>query len=210
MVSHDDWIKRWNDGRTAWHEPAGSVGLMQNWQARGRSVLVPLCGKTVDMMWLAQKGHDVIGVELAERAVDEFFAEQGLERTITPGTVAVHRANDLPITIYCGDYFAVGGLQCDALYDRGALVAIGGDQRAAYVAHTNALLVPDPERLVITLAYEQALVAGPPFSVTADEVLGYWPNLQRVAERDAIDDVPPKFREAGVTSVAETVWRSHG
>ena len=75
MVSNDEWMQRWKEGRTAWHEPAGSDGLMQNWSARGRSVLVPLCGKAVDMVWLAKKGHEVIGVELSERAIDEFFAD---------------------------------------------------------------------------------------------------------------------------------------
>jgi len=208
MLSNDEWIQRWHQGRTAWHEPAGSAGLKRSWSSRARSVLVPLCGKAVDLVWLARQGHEVIGVELAERAVDEFFAEQALERTVTAGAVPVHRARDLPITIYCGDYFAVRGLQCEALYDRGALVAMSEQSRGAYVAHTNSLLISDPDRLVITLTYDQSLIMGPPFSVTADELLGYWPELQRVEERAAIDEVPPKFREAGVAEVVESVWRS--
>lgn len=207
MVSNDDWIQRWQEGRTAWHEEAGSAGLQQHWQGRGGSVLVPLCGKSVDMVWLARQGHEVIGVELAGRAVDEFFVEQQLDRTVEPGAVDIHRAKDLPITIYCGDFYDLEDLQCDALYDRGALVAVDGDSRAAYVAQTNKLLVEAPQRLVITLEYDQSAVAGPPFAVSGDEVLGYWPGLQRVAERDAIGEVPPKFREAGVAQVAEVVWR---
>jgi len=210
MVTNDDWIQRWQEGRTAWHEVAGSAGLQQHWQGSGGSVLVPLCGKSVDMMWLAQQGHEVIGIELAGRAVDEFFVEQQLDRTVEPGAVDIHRAKDLPITIYCGDYYDVEGLQCDAIYDRGALVAVDGASRAKYVAHTNKLLVPNPSRLVITLEYEQSLVDGPPFSVPADEVQGFWTDLQRVDSRNAIDEVPPKFREAGVVDVAEVVWRSAG
>lgn len=206
MVSNDDWIQRWREGRTAWHEPEGSDALMQNWHARGKKVLVPLCGKAVDMVWLARRGHEVVGVELAERAIDEFFAEQGLTRSVTDGAVVRHRAEELPITILCGDYFAIEGLQCDALYDRGALVAVDPGRRAAYVSHTDSLLVDQPERLVVTLAYEQALVSGPPFAVTADEVRSYWPELELACERDAIDDVPPKFRQAGVDEVFESAW----
>ena len=43
---------------------------------------------------------------------------------------------------------------------------------------------------------------------SADEVLGYWPALERVDERDVIEEAPPKFREAGLRSVTEVVWRS--
>ena len=39
--------------------------------AKGAAVLVPLCGKSLDLVWLAEQGHAVIGVELAEAFVKE-------------------------------------------------------------------------------------------------------------------------------------------
>ncbi|WP_261863761.1 hypothetical protein [Psychrobacter sp. JCM 18900] len=39
----------------------------------GSRIFVPLCGKSIDMVWLATQGYDVVGVELVETAVQEFF-----------------------------------------------------------------------------------------------------------------------------------------
>jgi hypothetical protein len=59
----EDWLGRWAEGRTGWHEPAGNEGLKTYWPDVGKpgSVLVPLCGKTPDLLWLAEIGHDVVG-----------------------------------------------------------------------------------------------------------------------------------------------------
>ncbi len=60
----DDWKARWADGNTGWHEQAGNRFLRQWWPARADQsrVLVPLCGKALDLKWLAERGHEVVGV----------------------------------------------------------------------------------------------------------------------------------------------------
>ena len=55
----EDWLDRWEKGRTGWHEVDGNSGLKAHWRASSGSVLVPLCGKTLDLVWLAKRGHDV-------------------------------------------------------------------------------------------------------------------------------------------------------
>ena len=67
------WVERWQEGRTGWHEPDGNDSLKKYWRAAGRRVLVPLCGKTPDLAWLARLGNEVVGIELAEIAVETFF-----------------------------------------------------------------------------------------------------------------------------------------
>ena len=44
----------------------------------GLSVFVPLCGKTLDMVWLCQQGHTVVGCELSEIAALDFFKENSI------------------------------------------------------------------------------------------------------------------------------------
>ena len=44
---------------------------------------MPLCGKSLDLLWLAAQGHRVLGVEISPLAVDAFFAEQDLTPTVT-------------------------------------------------------------------------------------------------------------------------------
>ena len=207
----DVWLQRWREGRIGWHEADGSALLKRHWPGlvRGSSVLVPLCGKSIDLLWLAGRGLDVVGVELSEIAVRAFFDENdlGFENTVH-GSLQCYRATSAPVRLYCGDYFDFEGGPFDALYDRGALVAVPDAERRAYVSHTNRLLTPDAYRMVITLEYDQTRVAGPPFSVSSTELHGYWPDLECVASRNDIDTGSPKFRKAGLTEVTETVWTS--
>ena len=63
---NDAWIERWQIGRTGWHEPQGNASLKRYWDLTGRRVLVPLCGKSADLLWLESQGNSVTGVELSE------------------------------------------------------------------------------------------------------------------------------------------------
>lgn len=209
----EDWLNRWEEGRTGWHEPKGNLALKSHWPSLpgGSRVLVPLCGKSVDLIWLADRGLEVTGVELSPIAIEAFFAEHQLAFERREGVLDRYIATDLPVSIVCGDFFEFTGETFDALFDRGALVAIPRDLRPEYARHVDTLLRPDAFRLVVTLEYDQARVAGPPFAVWPQEISAYWPGLARVDERDDLADAPPKFRDAGLERVTEAVWRSpHG
>ena len=174
-------------------------------------MLVPLCGKSSDLIWLARRGHDVVGVELADKAIHEFFTEHGLAYQSEAGEyLDRHSANDLPITLYCGNYFEFDAPAFDALYDRGALVALPESLRSKYIKHTKHLLRPDAVRMIISLEYDQSVVMGPPFSVLPGEIGEYWDDLVRVDETDDLETCPPKFRAAGLKDIQEVVWLAGG
>lgn len=203
----EPWIERWQEGRIGWHKAEANASLKKFWRVTDRDVLVPLCGKSVDLKWLADQGNRVVGVELSEIAIRAFFDEQGLEYTVIEGELPIFQATDAAIAIYRGDYFDLHHVRCNAHYDRGALIALPAEVRTAYAAHTNSLLTADVEQLVITLDYDDAVAVGPPFSVSDEEVCSYWPGLVCVDQRDDIDDAPPKFIKAGLTSMLEKAWR---
>ena len=206
-----DWLDRWETGNIGWHQPDGNSHLRQWWRLAPRCerVLVPLCGKSKDLLWLAERGHQVTGVELSPVAAKEFFSENDLAFDWRDEQgFDCFRARHRPISIYCGDYFSFQDKPFDALYDRAALVALPPDRRPAYAAHTRALLQLNAPQLLITLNYDQTQVAGPPFSVSPEEVARYWPELDPVENAEAIDTLPPKFHEAGLTSIPETIWHS--
>jgi thiopurine S-methyltransferase len=173
----DEWIARWRDGRTAFHEGAPNDLLDRHAAAlRGcRRVLVPLCGKAEDLAHLSSLGHDVLGVELAEQAVREFFAERGLSPSVAPhGPFTAYSIADggRSLTLLAGDIFALtpellGPI--DAIYDRAALVALPAELRQRYVALLRTL-VPRAPALVITYEYDQQRVDGPPFAVLESEL----------------------------------------
>jgi thiopurine S-methyltransferase len=207
----EDWIGRWQQGNTGWHEASGNKYLRHWWQrpSSGNRVLVPLCGKSLDLLWLAEQGHEVTGVELSPLAIESFFTEHALEFELdTAQPLACYRAKGHAIRIYCGDYFSFENDPFDALFDRGALVALSPELRGRYASHTRSLLAAHASQLLITLDYEQSRVAGPPFAVPATEVSKYWPDLVAVDEFNAIEESPPKFRAAGLTTVTETIWRT--
>jgi thiopurine S-methyltransferase len=171
---HEDWLARWRDGRTGFHEGHPNV-LLERHIARlagCRRVLVPLCGKAEDLAYLAAHGHAVVGIELAEQAVCEFFAAHGLAPSIAGrGPFVEYRAG--AITLLVGDLFAatpqlIGPI--DALYDRAALIALPPDLRPRYVEQVRSLLPAGAPGLVITLEYDQARMAGPPFAVLEAEL----------------------------------------
>ena len=147
----EPWLERWQEGRIGWHEEAGNASLRRHWRSSGRTVLVPLCGKSLDLRWLAGQGNRVVGVELSEIAVQAFFTEQELGYTMTDDELPKYQADDLDIAIYCGDLFELSSLQCDAHYDRGALIALPPTMRPDYAAHVSSLLTDGAEQLVITL-----------------------------------------------------------
>jgi thiopurine S-methyltransferase len=205
---HKEWHDRWQVGRTGWHEPGGNRNLQKHWRARGKRVLVPLCGKSDDLLWLEAQGNNVVGVELSEIAVREFFEDNQLEYERRDGTLTEYRARTRRITLRCGDYFKFESDAFDAHYDRGALVAINPDLRARYAEHTSTLLSDDAEQLVITVDYDQSVCDGPPFSLSEREITGYWPRLQQIASVDDTENAPPKFLEAGLQRMHEVVWRT--
>jgi len=204
----EPWLERWREGRIGWHEDAGNASLKKHWRGSGRTVLVPLCGKSVDLRWIAEQGNQVIGVELSSIAVEAFFDEQGISYSMSEDQLPRFDAHGIDITIYCGDFFALTSLRCDAHFDRGALIAVPPEMRPAYAAHVSSLLRDNVEQLVITVNYDEEVAMGPPFSVNDAELLGYWPGLCCVEEREDIENAPPKFLDAGLAELTEKVWRS--
>jgi len=171
---HEDWIARWSDGRIGFHEGHTNALLDRHIVrfAGRRRVLVPLCGRAEDLAFLAARGHMVVGIELAEQAVREFFASHALVPSIAArGPLVEYTAGS--ITLLAGDIFAttpelIGPI--DALYDRAALIALPADLRPRYVAHLRTLLPAGAPALVITIEYDQQLMTGPPFAVFEPEL----------------------------------------
>lgn len=150
-------------------------------------VLVPLCGKTVDMRWLAARGHRVLGVELSATAVDAFFAESELPQPVEVSEVGAfrsHRAGG--IEILQGDIFDLRAADVgtiDAVYDRAALIALPGAMRRRYARLLFELLPGGAVQLLITLDAPDR-ETGPPFSIEADAVGALFGN------DFAIDELP--------------------
>ncbi len=169
------WINAWTTGRTNFHQPHFNDKLIQFFPAlnplKGQRVLVPLCGKSKDMLWLAGLGLAVHGVELYEDAVKAFFTENDLSPvTKSQGTDFSHYTHE-PFTLSCGDFFKLNTNDSyDLVYDRGALVALPAPMRKEYAQVIQRVLKKGGNCLLLTYDYDPAQMDGPPFSVTAEEI----------------------------------------
>lgn len=209
------WLERWQHGQIGFHQTEVNALLAQHWQAfklpHGSEVLVPLAGKSLDMLWLASQGHRVTGVELSDEACAAFFAENGLEPVVdTVGAFRRRRAG--PITLLAGDIFDLPDSAFDpvaAVYDRAALIALPLPLRRRYAEHFYGRLLADCRTLLITLEYPDEQMAGPPFSVPADEVhalLGNQWRIDLVERRDILHE-EPGMAQRGLDALHTAVWQ---
>lgn len=209
------WIERWKEQMIGFHQDAFNPLLQRLWPelgvAPGGSVLVPLCGKSLDMLWLRDQGLSVTGVELSEIAIEAFFSENGL----TPerrgqGTFA--RCEVPGLRILCGDFFDLDARllgEIQAVYDRASLIALPPPMRRRFVDKLNAVLPADASMLLITVEYPQDQMSGPPFSVEQAEVEALFApqwDLQLLYREDVIGD-EPRFRSRGLSRMFECVYR---
>ncbi len=209
------WLQRWQNGQTGFHQDEVMPLLQKHWPAlqlpTAARVLVPLCGKTLDLHWLAAQGHRVLGVELSPLAVTHFFDDAGLQPQRHTSRAGEHFIAG-PIEIICGDAFALepGMLaDCSAVYDRAALIALPAGLRQRYLHSVYAHLPAGCRGLLITLEYPQAEKAGPPFSLDAAEVhilFGTRWQVQQLEHRDILGQ-EPRFRADGVTALSTGVYR---
>lgn len=211
VMDRNFWNERWNRGEIGFHQPDIHWALKRHWDEvvddhAGR-VLVPLCGKSLDLRWLAQCGHEVVGVELSETAVSEFYDEWGKTPNLEAAGRLQHWHAD-SVTLYTGDFFEYrADAPFDLFYDRAALVALPFDMRAGYIEHLRAQLADDARGLLVTFEYDQSQMDGPPFSVPEDELMQYPGFTFELLDRiDALAE-NPRFVERGLTALQECAWR---
>lgn len=209
------WHERWEQGQIGFHQPDHHPALLATWPTLGLAdrarVFVPLCGRSLDMVWLAARGHDVVGIELSPIAVEGFFAHERLEpRRDRVGPLERWRAGRYELL--CGDFFDLGqGLLGDVAgwYDRAALVALPPDLRRRYVERLAGLLPAGARGLLVTVDYDQARMDGPPFSVPPLEVEGLHAeafDVEPVSRHDCLPE-NPRFRERGLDALFESSFR---
>ncbi|ABK43040.1 Thiopurine S-methyltransferase [Magnetococcus marinus MC-1] len=158
-LDSDLWLQAWQDDHICdFHQLRVNRLLMKHWpllhMARGERVMVPLCGKSLDMLWLAQQGYEVLGIELSALAVAAFFEENGLQPTHRKlGDFTLWQSGR--VSILCGDFFDLTPLLCenvDWVYDRAALTALPEPLRRRYAAYIQQLT---PANIVLMTIEEQ-------------------------------------------------------
>jgi len=215
-MEHGFWKARWDEMRIGFHQDSVNPWLAQYGEKLGPPgrVLVPLCGKSLDLAYLADAGHEVVGVEFVEKAVEQFFRERGtVPSRAARGDALVLEAE--PITLLVADFFQLSAETLgpiSAIYDRAALVAIEPERRGEYIEHLRSLAaasaVREPRPALLLINFVHDMPAGPPFSIPEAELrtlLDHRFTMSKLEDQDVLDQ-ESNFRKRGATFLREQVW----
>ena len=209
------WHECWEQGRLGFHQEEYNRHLVRFFPglclAPGAHVLVPLCGKSRDMLWLHEQGYRVTGIELSPRAVRDFFEENALDPDIREFDGGTAWQEDR-LEIRCCDLFETGLEDLDpvdAVYDRAALPALPGPMRREYATLMSTQLPLNTVTLLLAMEYPQHQMEGPPFSVSPAEIEAlYGLNHEiEMLQSDACLDSKPRWKEKGLTHLVDHVYR---
>jgi len=209
------WLEKWQNKQTGFHKDEVHPLLIKYIDElklnSGDTVFVPLCGKTLDMLWLNSQGYKVIGIELSELAIKEFFVDNDITyKKESDGLFDIYTYEN--ITIYKGDFFDLTAKYCqqvNAVYDRAALIALPGELVMKYV---NKMLdvIPDLAMgILITLEFNRSSDSkGPPFNTSNEKVMKLFQKYMSIEQIYIIDIIERElsFQKQGCTYVNERVY----
>jgi thiopurine S-methyltransferase len=175
-MNKEYWFARWQNNEIGFNQLQPNPFLLQFFPhlnlKLGSKIFVPLCGKSIDMFWLARQGYQIIGVELNLQACRDFFTENEINyKEEKIGQYTVLKSED--ITLLSGNFFDLNKEmlgRIDAIYDRAALEALPFEIRPLYAQMLIKLKEEQTPMLLITASYDQSEMQGPPFSVDEKEI----------------------------------------
>lgn len=208
----DYWANRWTNNFTGWHQAEGNKPMWEYMNkhylpsitgkdSKDIKVLVPLCGKAVDMILLHKQGFTVVGVEYATAAVEEFFTENSIPIQSNPPinsksdqTYTV--SGDGRIVIGHGDVFKFTPDNLpfptyDLIWDRGAFEALNKNDRGRYSSLMTSLLAEDGLYLINSKDYDTTEYGGPPLAANREDLLSYYGERHSVEEVGNLDMLNP-------------------
>jgi thiopurine S-methyltransferase len=214
-VQPDFWLDRWRTAQIGFHQAAVDRHLKAYWPRlllpANSPVFAPLCGKSLDLLWLRERGHSVKGVELSPVALESFCMENGIPamRRVL-GDFDVYEAEGL--TLYRGDYFKLTRALLGpvaAVYDRAALISWVPAARESYVKHLTSLTSPGTQTLLIAVEYPPEQMSGPPFPLTQGAIESLYADHHsiEVLGRHEILELEPRLKARGLTELREVCYR---
>ncbi|XP_032717514.1 thiopurine S-methyltransferase isoform X1 [Lontra canadensis] len=214
----EEWQEKWVSRKIGFHQEQGHQLLKKHLDTflkggNGLRVFFPLCGKAVEMKWFADLGHSVVGVEISELGIREFFTEQNLSYSEEPITeipgAKVFKSSKGNISLYCCNLFDLPRANIgkfDRIWDRGALVAVNPGDRERYVDVILSLTRKGFHYLLATLSYDPTKHAGPPFYVPDAEVKKLFGSLCNIHCLEKVDVFKEQHKSWGIDCLVEKLY----
>lgn len=202
------WQSRWQKGNIGWHTDQVYPHLKTYWPRlklqQGDTVLVPLCGKSLDIKWLLDNGFYVIGVDISAVAIQGLLDFMG--GTFTKSTkegFSVFTSEN--IELWQGDFFKMEPRllpDIDAVYDKAALIALPSERRKIYASVIKNIISSHAKMLLNCFEYRQQEMNGPPFAVFREELEELYGDIFSISllHEESLFEQLQKFQHRGLSS----------
>ena len=200
------WQEGWDKGFTGFHQSEynqAMIDYFNDLDLNRKTVLIPLCGKSLDMIYLANKGAKVIGVEVVKDPVEQFFKENEIDFNLVD---SVYTSKDRKIEVHNKDFFEINDLgKIDFLYDRASNVALPVCMREEkYYPTIKRLIQEETKTLLITMDHDGSRDFGPPYAINKEETKEHYPSLKLISEVSS--KAMERFQEEGIKKVRRYIW----
>ena len=213
VVDNQFWQQKWQSRQIGFHQAKFNSRLMKYWPqlqlAPSDRAFVPLCGKSLDVQWIAQY-NPVLGVELSEIALRDFFDRSQRQPSISEQGAFIHFSAG-NIELLCGDFFQLDKAHMKKIrgvFDRASLIALPPDLRRRYAEHLCHTLDVGCKILLISMSYDTNKMQGPPFSVDEAEVCRLFQtcfSVEMIAQSSG-PDIVGNLSERGLDTLDEQVY----
>nr|XP_033790475.1 thiopurine S-methyltransferase [Geotrypetes seraphini] len=207
VLAKEEWIMKWEQKNIAFHQEhihrllEKNMDLLLNNRTNLR-IFFPLCGKAVDMKWLADMGHSITGVDVSEIGLKDFFIEQNIpyveEQVLEIPGAKVFKSLSGNILLYCCSIYDMCRVadKFDCIWDRGALVAVNPCDRERYANILTSLMEKECRYLLVIVSYDHTKFGGPPFYIPdseLDKLFGSFCCIKYLEKADALKERQQKW-----------------
>ncbi|KAF0878085.1 thiopurine S-methyltransferase isoform X1 [Crocuta crocuta] len=218
VLTLEEWQEKWVDHKIGFHQEQGHQLLKKHLDTflkdeNDLRVFFPLCGKAVEMKWFADRGHSVVGVEISELGIREFFTEQNLSYSEEPiieiPGAKVFKSSSGNISLYCCNLFDLPRVNIgkfDRIWDRGALVAINPGDRKRYADTMLSLTRKGFHYLLAVLSYDPTKHPGPPFYVPDAEIKKLFGSTCNIHCLEMVDVFEERHKSWGIDFIVEKLY----
>jgi len=201
------WQKKWDSLEIGFHQEYVSPLLEAHFdkiletKRKNDTCLVPLCGKTNDLLFLKNHFTEITGVEIIKAAVESFFIENNLQPKVENNTYSYEN-----LEIINDDFIKYPNStirKFDFIFDRASMIALPENLRIKYTDSVKKLLSEHSKIFLITIEYDSPKEIGPPFSIKETEVYSHYEdlNIEKIFEQN-LGELSPKFKGIQVTQKA--------
>lgn len=165
--AQSDWQGHYDRGDLMWDIEQASPPFVRLW-GEGRlnpgKAIIPGCGRGHEVVYFAERGFDVTGVDFAVGAVT------ALKQSLT--------AKKLRANVIHDDFFGLDSSHdssYDIMFEQTFFSAIAPAQRTLYVETVSRILKKNG--LLLALFYETGEQGGPPFNTTSEDIKNHFLRL---------------------------------